>query len=1144
MAFFQLVLKARKLEKARQRYEDEKLTSIEISKGAKPTYTLRQRYRRQKLWLKRKVKHLCDKIFAVPRNTWTYKKMIAIRTDGTFENYIAKSLAGFVGGIFLTYIFFIFFVFQLHFKLSSATFLCTIVGAILTIGLAFSFRIRCIVFLLLPQFFSKRGRQALMAYAFILALTGPVKNTLHNTGVLSESLTCAQEQLKEAVRTIVDLAKQPFYALREAISKVIKTVKVVVKRIKQTLVAIKRLVLSILRVITSVFQWLGSVINMCNKKLGTPFERCQSVFEGAVADCKAKLGPILGVVCNITYVVSALCYTVKPLDFICMLVSYIADTVVGAVRGKVKKFTMHMKAMFYVKVKFSHSFHFETNQSRTMTDVSTSIATEVRSRTKTLFGFFDWMSFVASFFFLFILLRVLRYRYKWLTSERFDNRYITNDLRAIDFIRARQDKETVLPLNVRERNRYASLSSVTLIKSERIKMARSVLFLSLATIKLIVYMSIDYSLYWVLNTIQIYGRFQSKVERSNVVTIHVTGDGYLSELYRSIVKAFTPRGKEANIDTMLCLPDPIPPDYDKYTQIVVLIIFCWLMAFLEPYGLRLRHVVMCQYYPDRAKQRATWLYNHIIRSRGSFLKFARRQLRRKFGLAEGEKTEKVTLKERLWAACPFLNTLSPLKQKSCLLCGAIERSEDNPHVKCPTPGCVGLFCTQCFADLQNVCTICRSPMEYGDLSDLSEEKDSSENQFEVPKEVTVGPELEEEEPEWEEEDKSLEEIVEEDREEEETEVTAEEDGEVEEEEAEVTAEEEEKVEEEELIKVEKDVAEQTEEKYMEDTESVYSYTYQDESPEEVEIERRREPFRDVEAQRIRDDVTIQIFNEPFLREPSSSSESPTSCFVVRARRKIRSKGKKRACGPRDSDSSSSIGDTESWPSEEVEEEEVIHIEVDDGSEELFPKDRRDKEKLGRINRIVGAVARIPWLGKGENDEKTCKGLRRKRPSLMNRIVSMLNKKQSLPVQSYRRTKRTKGALSSSCSCDDETESLLTVRDRETNYLTRRKGRGMRREDEFDENLIETIPCDEKFVTKRLPRYLESAAKDTAYFEVDETESSRSRKCVRQVESINELSDVKVSSGAIKRGEWNITEDRELVKRQSYLNESCIAIKNI
>lgn len=230
-----------------------------------------------------------------------------------------------------------------------------------------------------------------------------------------------------------------------------------------------------------------------------------------------------------------------------------------------------------------------------------------------------------------------------------------------------------------------------------------------------------------------------QVERPSVVTIHVSGEGYLSDLYRSIVKAFTPQGKDSEIDTMMCLPAPVTPDLDKYTQIITLIIFCWLMAFLEPYGLRLRQVVMCQYYPDRAKQRAAWLYNHIIRywyplrvrnahyrlanetrSRGSFLKFARRQLRRKFGLAEGEKIERVTLKERLWATLPCLRVLFPMKQRMCLLCGAVER-EDNLHIKCPTPGCVGLYCTQCFADLQNICTICQSPVEYGDLSDMSEE---------------------------------------------------------------------------------------------------------------------------------------------------------------------------------------------------------------------------------------------------------------------------------------------------------------------------------------------------------------------------------------------------------------------------------------
>lgn len=114
--------------------------------------------------------------------------------------------------------------------------------------------------------------------------------------------------------------------------------------------------------------------------------------------------------------------------------------------------------------------------------------------------------------------------------------------------------------------------------------------------------------------------------------------------------------------------------------------------------------------------------SNSCRSRGSFLKFARRQLRRKFGMTEGERIERVTFRERCLAICPFLNKLFPRKQNVCLLCGAVERSDQEPHIKCATPGCVGLFCIQCFADLQNLCTICRLPIEYGDLSDISEEK--------------------------------------------------------------------------------------------------------------------------------------------------------------------------------------------------------------------------------------------------------------------------------------------------------------------------------------------------------------------------------------------------------------------------------------
>lgn len=108
--------------------------------------------------------------------------------------------------------------------------------------------------------FNRTGKEYVAQHWYTLRIIGLCTSTLHLSQVDSSPHFLSiepfhhrvfrrsfilQEQLKEAVKTIVDLAKQPFYALRDAISKVIKTIKAVVKKIKQTLIAIKRVVLSI-----------------------------------------------------------------------------------------------------------------------------------------------------------------------------------------------------------------------------------------------------------------------------------------------------------------------------------------------------------------------------------------------------------------------------------------------------------------------------------------------------------------------------------------------------------------------------------------------------------------------------------------------------------------------------------------------------------------------------------------------------------------------------------------------------------------------------------------------------------------------------------------------------------------------------------
>ena len=91
---------------------------------------------------------------------------------------------------------------------------------------------------------------------------------------------------------------------------------------------------------------------------------------------------------------------------------------------------------------------------------------------------------------------------------------------------------------------------------------------------------------------------------------------------------------------------------------------------------------------------------------------------------------------------------------------------------------------------------------------------------------------------------------------------------------------------------------------------------------------------------------------------------------------------------------------------------------------------------------------------------------------MNKIISMLQRKQSPPVQLYRRTRKTK-VTSSSSSCDDECRELLEMQDRssDTRCLKRRRtGKGTMDDEDDTENLNLKRAREKKFTTKEIPRY--------------------------------------------------------------------------
>lgn len=135
MAFLQLIKTASKLSKLKQELGEEKADSIKISRKE----PVKKKCRHRIIDLRLKAKKLLKKTLSC----FCFEKFCyKLRHYGSCENFTLKSIVGFVSGFVLTYIFFMFCMFQLNFTLPTATIFCSILGCILMLGLAFSTKVR------------------------------------------------------------------------------------------------------------------------------------------------------------------------------------------------------------------------------------------------------------------------------------------------------------------------------------------------------------------------------------------------------------------------------------------------------------------------------------------------------------------------------------------------------------------------------------------------------------------------------------------------------------------------------------------------------------------------------------------------------------------------------------------------------------------------------------------------------------------------------------------------------------------------------------------------------------------------------------------------------------------------------------------
>ena len=75
------------------------------------------------------------------------------------------------------------------------------------------------------------------------------------------------------------------------------------------------------------------MVNVCNDKMGQPYEKCKRAFKKAEKKCKKKM-KVLKFSCKVVSVSKHLCQVARVGELLCRITSYIKNTAVKAIEKR------------------------------------------------------------------------------------------------------------------------------------------------------------------------------------------------------------------------------------------------------------------------------------------------------------------------------------------------------------------------------------------------------------------------------------------------------------------------------------------------------------------------------------------------------------------------------------------------------------------------------------------------------------------------------------------------------------------------------------------------------------------------------------------------------------------------------------------
>ncbi|XP_067093523.1 DC-STAMP domain-containing protein 2 [Osmerus mordax] len=638
------------------------------------------------------------------------------------ESHVVRSFNGFIFGLFLASVYGVTVLFVQNQELWFCVYTTIAIAFIASFGMGLSVRVRSNVMLMMPMLCSDNGKNLLLFLIFSMVIQGPMTNTLENFGRAADSVVCGAELTMNQTQELMQRAATPLFPVLDKIKDITRNAYSVASRVQNFIQALTDSVQHVARTLRNVLHFLVGIGDVCNDKLGTPYKKCNKLFDDAREDCMNLLS-IFNFLCHIVDGFRPLCGVSRVGQLFCIIPSYVASHLKERLEAPTAAALDRIKQEFEFNISASVHFDMSMNSSQSMQQVSQNILKEVSSGLGHFQEAVGLLAYVGLILMPLTYLWAVLYKHKYLQQDNFDNNYISKQFEELDLKMGRQGRPTVLPLNKREARIYIKTGAMYQTSRERRVAAIGTISVLRHLVLGFMVAALDLLVYWMFDLVHHQAQGDIVTRAPVLVAVQINGTGYASDILKDMVSSFDVLQK-GNITVLSkkCIMQPSEPDYSKYILIGFLYGLTLFSVLAGSYVKRLRSLVCARYHPRRERERVRLLHGRILSQRVSLCKALLSSVARSKADGAG-----AGLLHTLMLRVPggsFLAELLGVSSVSCMACGRGGEGRDDSHmVTCSTPQCKGLYCRQCFRSMNNICAVCMGPLTFQE--DCEEELPSS-----------------------------------------------------------------------------------------------------------------------------------------------------------------------------------------------------------------------------------------------------------------------------------------------------------------------------------------------------------------------------------------------------------------------------------